>query len=96
MRAILDTRFFFSYFNPENEEIARWSKEVIRRAPELGISAITVVELYRSMGRTIGLDVTELRLASMKAKGISIIPVSGEIVTAIRKNSAKVAKCAHS
>ena len=54
LKAILDTRFFFSYFNPEDESVAKWSREVIGKAPELGISATTIVELYRSMGRIVG------------------------------------------
>ena len=79
LKAILDTRFFFSYFNPEDERVARWSREVIKRAPELGISAITIAELYRTMGRVVGSEVVRLRLAFMGASGISAIPVNEEV-----------------
>lgn len=89
LRAILDTRFFFSYFNPEDESVAKWSREVIGKAPELGISAITIVELYRSMGRIVGVEVIELRLASIRASGISVIPVTEEVARVAGKVALK-------
>ena len=83
MRAVLDTRFYFSYYNPESEEVATWSKKLIQRVlrEELKVasSMITIIELYGIMGRIVGLDTVKARVTSIKASNIAFIPVTEEI-----------------
>ncbi len=83
MRAVLDTRFYFSYYNPESEEVAAWSKKLIRRVlrEELKVasSMITIIELYGTMGRIVGVDTVKARVTSIKASNIAFIPVTEEI-----------------
>ena len=83
LNAILDTRFLFSYFNPENKEVGKWTKKVVelsrRGVLSLGISTITITELYRTMGRVIGVEVVEIRVKSMENAKIVFIPVTREI-----------------
>jgi hypothetical protein len=53
LKAILDTMFYFSYYNPGNREMAAWSKLIIQKISKGQIkaasSAITVTELYNTM-----------------------------------------------
>jgi len=83
LRAVLDTRFYFSYYNPESEEVAAWSKKLIRRVlrEELKVasSMITIIELYGTMGRIVGVDTVKARVTSIKASNIAFIPVTEEI-----------------
>jgi len=86
LRAILDTRFYFSYYNPEDEEVATWSKRLVqsvsRAELEVASSTITVTELYSTMGRIIGKDAVNMRIMSFKASNIAFIPVTEEIAHA--------------
>jgi len=83
LRIILDTRFYFSYYNPENEKIAAWSKKFIQKISrgtlEAASSIITIIELYATMGKIVGIDVVRTRFASLKASNITFIPVAEEI-----------------
>jgi len=83
LKAILDTRFYFSYHNPENEKIADWSKRVIQKISQGQIKAasstITITELYNTMGRILGTDAIKIRIASAKSSNIDIIPVTEDI-----------------
>jgi predicted nucleic acid-binding protein len=83
LEAILDTRFYFSYYSPESKEIASWSKKLIQRIvrKELRVasSVITIAELYGIIGRILGIDVVKTRIASIKASNIEFIPVTEEI-----------------
>jgi len=86
LRAILDTRFYFSYYNPEDEEVAAWSKKLIqsvsRAELEVASSTITVTELYSTMGRIVGKDAVNMRIMSFRASNIAFIPVTEEIAHA--------------
>lgn len=83
LKIILDTRFYFSYYNPENSEISAWSKRIVqgvlRGRFKAASSVVTITELYATMGRLIGMDVVKLRIASIKSLQISFIPVTEEI-----------------
>jgi len=83
LRIILDTRFYFSYYNPENEKVATWSKRLIHKISrgtlEAASSIITIIELYATMGKIVGTDVVRTRIASLKASNIPFIPVAEEI-----------------
>jgi len=83
LEAVLDTRFYFSYYSPENKEIAAWSKAMIQSVSKgeirLASSTITVTELYNTMGKTLGKDVVKTRIASIRASNIRFIPVTEEI-----------------
>ncbi len=85
LEAILDTRFYFSYFNPESEEVASWSRELIRRASrgevEVASSAVTIAELYGTMGRALGKDVVKMRITSIKASNVKILPVNERVAS---------------
>ena len=87
MRAVLDTRFYFSYYNPESEEVATWSKKLIQRVlrEELKVasSMITIIELYGIMGRIVGLDTVKARVTSIKASNIAFIPITEEIAQVV-------------
>ena len=83
MRATLDTRFYFSYYNPENEEVAAWSRKFIQRVSrgelKASSSTITITELYGAMGRIVGADMIKARTASFKTSNIEFIPVTEEV-----------------
>ncbi|MCW3993673.1 MAG: PIN domain-containing protein [Candidatus Bathyarchaeota archaeon] len=83
LKVILDTRFYFSYYNPENKKIADWSKRVIQKISKGQIKAasstITITELYNTMGRILGTDAIKIRIASAKGSNIKIIPVTEDI-----------------
>jgi hypothetical protein len=72
LKVILDTGFYFSYYNPENKKIADWSKCVIQKISKGQIKAasstITITELYNTMGRILGTDAIKIRIASAKAQ----------------------------
>ncbi len=42
-------------------------------------SAITITELYGTMGRLVGMDTVKLRVASIKASNIPFIPITEDI-----------------
>ena len=75
--------FYFSYYNPEDEEVAAWSKKLIQRVlrEELKVasSMITIIELYSTMGRIVGVDTVKARITSVKTSNIAFIPVTEEI-----------------
>jgi len=79
LKATLDTRFFFAYFNPATSRQSEWCKSVIREAGKHGsllvFSTIGVAELYEHMGRLIGEEAVSVRVASMKARGILLVDV---------------------
>jgi predicted nucleic acid-binding protein len=83
LRAILDTRFYFSYYNPESRKVAAWSKRIIQRALrgefKVASSTITIAELYGTMGRMVGTDAVKLRVTSIKASNIPFLPVTEDI-----------------
>jgi predicted nucleic acid-binding protein len=83
LEAILDTRFYFSYYNPENREMATWSKLIIQKISKgqikVASSTITVTELYNTMGKILGVDTVKIRIASAKSSNINIIPVTEDI-----------------
>jgi len=83
LKAILDTRFYFSYYNPENREMAAWSKLIIQKISKgqikVASSAITVTELYNTMGKILGVDTVKIRIASAKSSNINIIPLTEDI-----------------
>lgn len=85
LRATLDTRFFFAYFNPATPEQSEWCKSIVREAGRSGsllvVSAISVAELYESMGRRIGEEAVAVRVASMKTKGIWLADVDESIAS---------------
>ncbi len=81
--AILDTRFFFSFYNPEDEDIRVWTNRIVQSVSKgtsrFGVSVVTVFELYKVMGRIIGMDAVKIRVRSIKSAGIVLLPVSEEI-----------------
>lgn len=81
--AILDTRFYFSYYNPEDENVAKWTKRIVqlasRGAIRLGSSIVTITELYRTMEKLIGVKTVEMRIKSARAFNIIFIPVTEEV-----------------
>jgi len=81
--AILDTRFYFSYYNPEDDSVAKWTKKIVqlasRSAIRLGSSVVAITELYRTMGKLIGVKTVEMRIRSVKAFNITFIPVTEEV-----------------
>jgi len=83
LTAILDTRFYFSYYNPENKAVLKWAKDLVHRAiygeVRVASSVITIVELYKTMGRVIGREAVSIRISSIKAANISFIPLTEEI-----------------
>jgi predicted nucleic acid-binding protein len=83
LKVILDTRFYFSYYNPENKKIADWSKRVIQKISKGQIKAasstITITELYNTMGRILGTDAIKIRIVSAKGSNIKVIPVKEDI-----------------
>jgi predicted nucleic acid-binding protein len=85
LRATLDTRFFFAYFNPATPKQSEWCKSIVREAGRDGsllvVSAVSVAELYEHMGRRIGEDAVTIRVASMKAKGIWLADVDESIAS---------------
>lgn len=85
LRATLDTRFFFAYFNPVSSRQSEWCKSVIREAGQHGslvvISTISVAELYEHMGRRIGEEAVAVRVASIKAKKIWLADVDESIAS---------------
>lgn len=85
LKATLDTRFFFAYFNPTSKRQGEWCKSVIAEASRPGSylvsSTITISELYENMGKLIGEDAVRIRVASIKAKNIQLMPVDENIAT---------------
>jgi len=85
LKATLDTRFFFAYFNPASKRQGEWCKSTIAQASKPGSylvsSTITISELYENMGRLIGEDAVRIRVASIKAKNIQLMPVDENIAT---------------
>jgi len=83
LKVVLDTRFYFSYYSPEDEKTAIWTKKIVQKASRAEIkltsSVITISELYSTMGRTLGKDAVKIRIASMRAFHIEFIPVTTEI-----------------
>lgn len=83
LRAVLDTRFYFSYYNPEDEEIASWSKKLIqgitRGEIKVTSSTITIIELIGTMGRIVGVEAVETRITSLKSWNIAFTPLTEEI-----------------
>ena len=83
LEALLDTRFYFSFYSPENKEIANWSKELVRKISRgeihVSSSVVTIVELYNTMGRTLGRDAIKIRVASIKASNVEILSVTEQI-----------------
>jgi len=83
LKVVLDTRFYFSYYSPEDEKTAIWTKKIVQKASRAEIkltsSVITISELYSTMGRTLGKDAVKIRIASMRAFHIDFIPVTTEI-----------------
>ena len=81
--AILDTRFYFSYYNPEDDKTAEWTRQIIQMASrnilKLGSSIITITELYKTMGKLIGSKTVEIRIRSAKRYKITFIPVTERI-----------------
>lgn len=53
LKTVLDTRFYFSYYNPEDEKVAAWSKGLIQKISigelKAASSTLTIVELYATM-----------------------------------------------
>lgn len=86
MRAVLDTRFYFSYYNPEDDEVASWSRKLVQRVSsnemKVASSTITIIELFGTMGRMVGFEVVGTRLSSLRASNIAFIPVTDEIARA--------------
>jgi len=83
LRAVLDTRFYFSYYNPENGEVASWTRSIVqgilKGELKVASSVITIAELYGTMGRLVGMDAVKLRIASSKASNILFIPITEDI-----------------
>lgn len=96
LKAILDTRFYFSYYNPENKEIATWSKRIIQKISKAQIEAasstVTVTELYNTMGKILGIDAIKIRIASIKSSNINIIPVTEDIAELAGKTTLDTSK----
>ena len=97
LKVILDTRFYFSYYNPESRKIADWSKSVVQKISKGQITAasstITITELYNTIGKILGTDAIKLRVASAKSSNISIIPVTeniAELAGKITLNTPKI------
>ncbi|HID90543.1 TPA: PIN domain-containing protein [Candidatus Bathyarchaeota archaeon] len=85
LRAILDTRFYFSYYSPESRKVADWSRELVHKAVRgelpLASSTVTIAELYATMGRRLGIEAVRMRIASMKASNIGLIPVTEDVAS---------------
>jgi len=85
LRATLDTRFFFAYFNPATPGQSDWCKSIVREGGRAGsllvVSAISIAELYESMGRLLGEDAVAVRVASMKTKGIWLADIDERIAS---------------
>jgi predicted nucleic acid-binding protein len=83
LKAILDPRFYFSYYNPESGEIADWSKSLVQKISSGQVaaasSAITITELYNTVGRILGAETVKIRIASTKSSNIKIIPVTEKV-----------------
>ena len=96
LKVILDTRFYFSHYNPENEKIIAWSKRLIqkisRRELKVASSVITIIEFYGTMGRIVGVEAVDTRIASLKALGIAFIPVTEEIAQVAGKIALSTAR----
>jgi len=97
LKVILDTRFYFSYYNPESRKIADWSKSVVQKISKGQITAasstITITELYNTIGKILGTDAIKLRVASAKSSNINIIPVTeniAELAGKITLNTPKI------
>ncbi|MEM2971970.1 MAG: PIN domain-containing protein [Candidatus Bathyarchaeia archaeon] len=97
LKVIFDTRFYLSYYNPESREIADWSRSVIQKVSRGQItaasSAITITELYNTIGRILGIDTVKIRIASAKSSNIKIIPVTeniAELAGKITLNTPKI------
>lgn len=99
---ILDTRFYFAYFAPEDESSGAWTKSVVAKAKQgqlrLASSVVTLTELYLTMGRDLGLEVVRNRIASLRNVGISFIDleeseadVAGRI--ALKQSGLPIADC---
>jgi hypothetical protein len=76
LKVILDTRFYFSYYNPESRKIADWSKSVVQKISKGQITAasstITITELYNTMGKILGTDAIIAATALIHAKGVAV------------------------
>ena len=83
LKVTLDTRFYFSYYNPEDEKTFKWVKSIINMVTKGKIKAyssvLTITEFYKTMGRIVGADAVKLRINSIKASKITFVPVSEEI-----------------
>jgi len=84
--AILDTRFFFSYFNPEDEKTRAWSKSAVSRATsgqlKLASSVVSLTEIYSAMGRIAGEDEAKTRILAIKSAGIPFLEL-GEMEASV-------------
>jgi len=84
--AILDTRFFFSYFDPEDERIGAWSKGVVSRAIsgqlKLASSVVSLTEIHLAMRRVAGEDEARTRILAIKSAGIPFLEL-GEIEASV-------------
>ncbi|MEA2089535.1 MAG: PIN domain-containing protein [Thermoproteota archaeon] len=96
LKAILDTRFYFSYYNPESTETAAWSKRIIQKVCKgkikAGSSTITITELYSTMGKVLGIEAVKTRIASVKSSNINIIPVTEDIAELAGKTALNTPK----
>ena len=83
LRIILDTRFHFSYYNPENEKVAAWSKRLVQKISrgelEAASSIMVIIELYATMGRMVGIDAVRTRILSLRTSNVAFNPVTEEI-----------------
>ena len=86
LRTVLDTRFFFSLYDPSSRKQEEWCRSVVheskRSSPGTFLaSCITVAELYENMGRLMERDAVSLRISSIKNSGVGFIPVDEEIAS---------------
>lgn len=72
LKTVLDTRFYFSYYNPEDEKVAAWSEGLIQKISigelKAASSTLTIVELYATMRRIVGVDAVATRIAASKLR----------------------------
>ena len=78
LKAVLDTRFFFAFYDPLSHKQEEWCRSIARDAKKSGTylaSCVTIAELYGNMGKRVGKDVVSLRISSMRNAGIEFVPV---------------------
>lgn len=74
----LDTRFYFAHSAEE-----AWTKKVVSEASQRGSiivsSTVTISELLSTMGTSVGLETTRIRINGARMAGVSFVPVTEKL-----------------